>query len=433
MRSSIVHPGADNVSYEIRGIVDFARQIEAAGVPVTWENIGDPVAKGEQVPLWIRELVAGEAMAGPASYGYSPTKGLETARVFLAEQRRRETGVKLPPDDILFFNGLGDAISKMYACLHPQARVLMPNPAYPSHSSLEAAHAGAPGFSYRLDPAHGWQPDMAEIRRTVSKNPAIAGMLVINPDNPTGAVYPRQVLEEFVAIAREFRLFLAADEIYANLTHDPADFVSLAELAGDDVPLMIMRGLSKEVPWPGSRCGWIEFYNAATDPDFARYARSLEEAKMTEVCSTTLPQAVLPRILGDERYAEHLASRRRKYRARAQEAVRLLEGHPALSLVTPKGAFYLAVTFQEDYRHRAALKPAANPQAQALLDAMLARTADSDFDKHFCYQLLAATGICTVPLSTGFNSGIHGFRLTLLEGDDEVFTRTIQAISEFCR
>jgi aspartate/methionine/tyrosine aminotransferase len=243
-------------------------------------------------------------------------------------------------------------------------------------------------------------------------------------------VYPKAVLEELVSIAREYKLFLIGDEIYANLTHDQPSFISLGALAGD-VPTLIMRGLSKEVPWPGSRCGWLEFYNLESDPDFALYAKSIEDAKMAEVCSTTLPQAVLPEIIGDERYRPHLAKRRAQYARRADEATTVLNSSPNLSVVKPKGAFYLAATFNDKYLKRQLTIPAANPQAQALLDEALSQVPETAFDKRFCYQLLAATGVCTVPLTTGFNSSVPGFRMTLLESNDKKFTATLQTIKKF--
>ena len=429
MRVNIVHPGAGELHYEIRGIVEFAKKLERTGIDITWENIGDPVAKGEEVPAWIRKIVATEVSQNSASYGYSPTKGLQAAREFIAADRSKQ-GTVLLPEVILFFNGLGDAINKVYTWLNPDARVLGPNPAYPTHSAIEAAHGRSDHLTYKLDPDNGWLPDMEEIRRTVESHPEVAALLVINPDNPTGMIYPRAILEEFVSIAREYKLFLIADEVYANLAFNQSDFISLGALASD-VPTIIMRGLSKEVPWPGSRCGWLEFYNLKTDPDFANYAHSIEEAKMTEVCSTTLPQTVLPAILGDPRYLTHLAARRAKYAARAKEAVEVLGASSALNVVKPKGAFYLAVTFKDDYLASGTPKSAANPKAQHLLDEALKNIPDNAFDKRFCHQLLAATGICSVPLTTGFNSTTAGFRMTLLEADDNKFTATLQSIKTF--
>jgi alanine-synthesizing transaminase len=430
MRLNIVHPGAGQLHYEIRGIVEFAQKLERTGIDITWENIGDPVAKGEEIPTWIREIVADEVRQSSESYAYSPTKGMQTAREWIAADRTKQ-GTALRAENILFFNGLGDAINKVYTWLNPEARVLGPNPAYPTHSAMEAAHGRSAHLTYQLDPRNEWLPDVADVRRKVVDNPKITGLLIINPDNPTGMVYPRRVLEEFVDIAREHRLFLIADEVYANLTYDQADFISLGALA-DGVPTIIMRGLSKELPWPGSRCGWLEFYNLEADPDFARYAKSIEEAKMTEVCSTTLPQTVLPAILGDARYQGHLTKRRAKYAARAAEALEILGSSPSLQVVLPKGAFYLAVTFSDEYLAKTISVPAANPRAQKLLDAALKQIPEAAFDKRFCHQLLAATGICTVPLTTGFNSSTPGFRMTLLEANGDVFTTTLRTIKEFC-
>jgi len=429
MRTNIVHPGAGELHYEIRGIVDFAQSLADTGQDITWENIGDPIAKGEQVPSWIKQIVAA-AVQENATYGYSPTKGLQTAREFLAADRSKQ-GAELKAENILFFNGLGDAINKVYTWLNPTARVLGPNPAYPTHSAVEAAHGRSAHLTYQLDPANSWLPDINDIRQKVQANPNIAGLLIINPDNPTGTVYPKELLQQFVQIAREYKLFLIADEVYANLAFDQPSFISLGALS-TDVPTIIMRGLSKEVPWPGSRCGWLEFYNLETDKDFRLYTKSIEEAKMTEVCSTTLPQTVLPDILGDRRYQKHLETRRQKYEVRAKQAVKVLSSSPALDVVMPKGAFYLAVTFKDGFTDSFKAPPAANPKAQKLLDTALAKVDGDSFDKRFCYQLMATTGICTVPLTTGFNSSVSGFRMTLLESDDDSFNATLQAIKTFC-
>lgn len=431
MRLSIVHPGAGQLHYEIRGIVEFAEALQDTGIDITWENIGDPVAKGEQVPQWIRNLITEEVKKNNDSYGYSPTKGLQAAREFLSKQRAEQGKAHLDPENVVFFNGLGDAINKLYTWLNPKARVLGPNPAYPTHAQIEAAHAGSPHLTYELDPNNGWLPNPDDVRQKVADNPNIAGLLIINPDNPTGTVFPRELLEEFVAIAKEYKLFLIADEIYCNLTYTRGEFTPLAELA-DGVPTVIMRGLSKEIPWPGSRCGWTEFYNVEADADFAAYIRSIVEAKMAEVCSTTLPQAVFPAIFGDPRYREHLHKRRAIYKARAEKATQMLSSSPNLNVVQPKGAFYLPVTFTEAFMKRELHRSAANKQAQKLLDVAMATIPEESFDKRFCHQLLAATGICTVPLTTGFNSRAHGFRMTLLESDDAIFTSTLQAIKDFC-
>ena len=232
-----------------------------------------------------------------ATYAYSPTKGLEATREFLAQQANRNGNVRITKEDIIFFNGLGDAIGKIYGQLSKEYRVIGPSPAYSTHSSAEASHAGAEYLSYNLDPKNLWYPDLDDLRMKVKYNPAISGILIINPDNPTGAVYPTEILQEIVAIAKEYDLFIVCDEIYINMVYNGKKAVPLAEVIGD-VCGISMKGISKELPWPGSRCGWIEVYNQKNDPVFTKYVKSILDDKMLEVCSTTLPQTVIPRILG---------------------------------------------------------------------------------------------------------------------------------------
>lgn len=422
MRTNIIHEGADELTYEIRGIVAFADKLAALGVPITWENIGDPIAKGERVAPWIKDSIV-ERGCDDALFGYVPTKGVLATRCFIAEERQRESGVVLNSEDILFFNGLGDAISILYTYLRKSARVIGPSPAYSTHSSAEAAHAGSAHITYNLDPHRNWLPDIEDIRNKVKYNPAVAGILIINPDNPTGMVYPRKVLEQIVDIARTYGLFLIADETYARLVYDKTAFTPLYEVLGDDVPAIVMRGLSKEVPWPGSRCGWIEVYNKDTDAVFARYIKTLNDAKMLEVCATSLPQHVLPSILGDERYADTIAARTAMYASRADIAYNVFSVLPGVVAPRPEGAFYYSVVF--DMLPPTGTLPIADDAVRAEVERAVEGVPP---DKRFVYYLLGATGIVVVPLS-GFNTSLEGFRMTLLETDDVKFTDTITRIA----
>lgn len=419
MRTEIVHPGADNLRYEIRQIVEVARAIEATGAAIRWENIGDPVAKGEKVPDWIKQIVT-EAAGEDLSFAYSPTKGLEEARKYIAHERNLEGGIQITPEDILFFNGLGDAISTIYSALHPRARVIGPNPAYPTHSSAEAAHAGAPHITYRLDPANGWKPDLADLEAKVVANPDIAAIIIINPDNPTGFVYPEETLAAIVQIADRHGLFLISDEIYSNLAYPDSGMRKLASVVGK-VPAIAMRGISKEFPWPGARCGWIEIYNRDQDASFDRFARSLLEAKMLEVCATTLPQKVLPRVMGDDRYYPYLDVRVGAYDRRARRAVEILSAVPELIIHAARGAFYMTAVFRRGVLTADQGLPLA-PAVAAIVEPQLGEALDA----RFVYHLLGNTGICVVPLSTGFNSDLEGFRFTLLEPDEAKFEAILQ-------
>ena len=175
MRTDIVHIGAGELTYEIRNIIGVVEKLQGLGVKINLENIGDPVAKGEKIPTWIKEIVAELAMED-CSYGYCSTLGVSETREFLAAVNNQNGGTRLSPEDIIFFNGLGDAITKIYGFLRRTARVITPSPTYTTHSSSEAAHAGLPPVCYPLDPYNNWDIDTEELRKRVRYNPAVAGI-----------------------------------------------------------------------------------------------------------------------------------------------------------------------------------------------------------------------------------------------------------------
>jgi aspartate/methionine/tyrosine aminotransferase len=424
MRKTITHPGADELVYEIREIVEVAHQIEKEGQEIVWENIGDPVHKGEKLPEWIKDHVA-EALKDDSVYAYSPTMGLIETRKYIARERNLEGGIQITPDDILFFNGLGDAISKLYRSLHPEARIIGPNPAYPTHSSAEAAHARGSHITYPLDPHNGWQPDIEQMEAEIKAHPVIVGILIVNPDNPTGIVFSDENMKAIVALAKKYNLFIISDEIYSNLVFDGVEYKKLAQYIGN-VPAIAMRGVSKEFPWPGGRCGWVEFYNRDKDPDFDKFCKSLIDAKMLEVCSTTLPQRLIPTIMQDTRYLPFLKKRTSAYQARAKRASQILSDIPEIQVQEPQGAFYMTATFKEGVLNDEQSLPIEKSGVERVVSGLVNK--DDALDKRFIYYLLGATGICLVPLQSGFNSTYHGFRFTLLEPDEEKFDRTIKTI-----
>lgn len=431
MRQNIVHAGAGELNYEIRQIVEVAHKVAAlSGRPIAWENIGDPVQKGEKIPDWMKDEVA-RAVREDSTYAYCPTRGLDATREFLAHRLNQKGGAQISADDILFFNGLGDAVSKVYGQLRREARVIGPSPAYPTHSSAEAAHAGSPHITYRLDPKRGWMPDLDELRNKVKYNELIAGIMIINPDNPTGAVFPRDVLEEMVAIAREYDLFIVADEIYINMVYG-SSVTPLSEIIGD-VPALSLKGISKEFPWPGSRCGWMEVYNQKNSPVFQRYVKSILDAKMLEVCSTTLPQTVIPRIMGHAEYPRWQEARNSFYERRARRAGEIFSGIPGIVANPPKGAFYMSVVFENELTPDMHLE-IRDPRMKSYIDSIC--PTGIQMDRKFVYHLLAAHNVCVVPLS-GFVTDLKGFRTTLLERDDarfdQIFNSIADGIREFTR
>lgn len=425
MRNNIVHIGAGELTYEIRAIVKIAEELNRLGMKTNMENIGDPVAKGEEIPIWIKEIVSGLAMQD-CSYGYCATKGLLATRQFLADLTNQRGQTQITAEDIIFFNGLGDAIQKVYGLLKREARVIGPSPTYSTHSSAEGAHAGQKPVTYRLDPTNHWYPDMDDLRQSVKYNPAISGILMINPDNPTGAVYPERILREIISICKEYDLFLICDEIYHNLCYNGTMTRPISDLIGD-LPAIALKGISKEVPWPGARCGWMEVYNADKDPVFGRYIESILNSKMVEVCSTTLPQKAIPHILGHPEYPKYLEQRRNRYEHYSNIAYNLLKEVPGLKVNRTNGAFYMSVVFERNALTDTQTLPIEIPEVKALVEKLVMQPGTL-VDKRFVYYLLASTGICVVPISS-FCTDERGFRITLLEQNEKEFTQIFITIA----
>lgn len=426
MRKKLLRTGADELSYEIREIVKKAEQIKKLGSDILWENIGDPVQKGAKLPHWIKDIISDLAQQDD-TYSYCHSKGVLETRQFLAAKNNALGGVQITEEDILFFNGLGDAIAKIYQYLVPPARIIGPSPAYSTHSSAEAAHANDHPITYGLDPQNNWYPDMDDLYLKVKYNPNIVGILIINPDNPTGMVYPVEILKRFVEIAKEFDLFLISDEIYINITYNGARAYSLPQYI-EEVPGIALKGLSKEVPWPGSRCGWAKFYNKDKDEEFNKLCTTLENAKMIEVSSTKLPQVAIPKIMGDPRYQDYLRYNNEKIGKRSQLISNILKENDGIYFNSTSGAFYNTIVFKEGIINDKQTLQIHNHEVKQVVEEWVSQD-DVLPDKRFVYYLLAAKGICVVPISS-FCSDLRGFRVTILEDDEKVLKETFSVISE---
>lgn len=416
MRRNLVISGAEALTYEIRQIVGIAKQIQALGVSIIWENIGDPVQKGEEIAPWMKDIIRDLAMEN-RSWAYTASQGDEETRRFLADRVNERGGSQVTHDDIYFFNGLGDAIGKIFGFMRREARVLGPSPAYSTLSSAEAAHSGYEHLTYNLDPNKEWMPDLEDIECKVKYNDSIAGILLINPDNPTGAVYSKETIAKIVQICEKYDTMLICDETYAHVNYSGEGSIHLSEVIGDKVCGLALRSISKEYPWPGARCGWIEVFNRKKDPIFERYIKTLLDAKMLEVCSTTLPQLSIPKVYSHPNFLPHLRRRNEKFKERAVLATSLLTGIPGVKVVQPKGAFYITVLFEEGALDLNQTLPIKNPEIFETIKPLLSKAA---LDRRFVLYLLASTGICVVPLSS-FCCDLNGFRVTLLETDPNKF------------
>ena len=425
MRQQLLREGASELSYEIRGIVKKAEQLQQLGETIYWENIGDPIQKNAKVPQWMKDII-GELVQKDETYGYSHSKGLLATRQYLADKCNAQGGAQIKPEDITFFNGLGDAIQKIYQYLRPTARVIGPSPAYSTHSSAEAGHANHHPITYKLDPENNWYPDLEDLYNKVKYNPHIVGIMVINPDNPTGMVYPREILERIVAIAKEFDLFLVFDEIYMNIQYNGAKSCTLAEIV-DHVPGISLKGISKEFPWPGSRCGWAEYYNRESQPEFKALCETIDNAKMIEVSSTRLPQRAIPLIMNHPNYAPFLKETNEHIGQKSQYLQKVFGDIPYIKFNQTNGAFYNSIIFKKGTLRPEQKLKIQRPEVQALLDSWMRPNMPND--QRFVYSLLAAKGVCVVPISS-FASDLEGFRITLLEENSELMKETFQRIKE---
>ncbi len=430
MSSSIVLEGYRNLHYEIREIVDFGHALRRMGRTITWENIGDPVAAGEKVEPWIKEIVAELVSRGDASFAYCPSRGVLSTREYLAsEVNARPGGTQVGPDDILFLNGIADGVDKIYDLMKKDARVLMPSPSYPTHTSNEGKRGDYPHLQFRLDPEKGWAPDLEEIENKVKYNPQVVALMLVNPDNPTGTVYSEETLRAIVGIARKYGLFVICDETYANIVFNGASTKLLSQVVGDDVPGLALRSMSKDVPWPGARCGWIEMLNRRVSPAFSEYCDALVKSKMMEVCSTTLPQMALPKIYGDPRFQALKARRAKMFEARANQVYEFFKTVPGVIARPVHGALYYSVTFEPGALRPGATLPIADPAIRAFVEKCCEGVAP---DKRFVQYMMGSDGVCVTPL-TGFHTDMNGFRITLLDPDDGKRAETLERIGRCIR
>lgn len=435
MRQRIYNSESVRLTYGIREMVELATRVGELDPSFAFigENIGDPIAKGWETPRFVKRIVT-ELIAGRSSqvFGYTHSRGRLATREWVAAQARRYAPrSRLDCEQVIFTNGLGGAISVFYRMLKPGARIIQPCPGYPAHSSNERFAARAATIAYSLDPENRWYPDLEHLERQIRRYPQIAGILLINPNNPTGAVYDAATLEAIIRLAERYQLMLISDEVYFRLVYNGARFIHVTELAARRVPLVIMRGVSKDVPWPGARCGWLEFHNTDLDADFARFFESIKQTLLLEVCATTLPQTALPLIYDHPEYERWLKRYTAELALNANAIAGILGRNAGLRVAPIQGAFYMMVLFERQALKRGQTLPVARPALRAFIRKAVAR---GTMDKRFAYYLLAATGICVVPASD-FGSDSPGFRITTLERNparrDRIYRKLSAAVLNY--
>ena len=435
MRNKIFYPKTALLQYGIREVVELAQKIGEADPRFKFigENIGDPVAKGWAVPAFVKEILTELINAKKGSiFGYAHSRGNPTAREWVADCSRKDApSSTLTREQVVFTNGLGAAISMLYRTLKPGARIIQPHPGYPAHISNEKYAAGAPSIGYRLDPENGWMPDLEHLESQIKKHKEITGILLINPGNPTGSVYGREILERIVQLAEKYRLMIISDEVYFRLVFNGAKFIHLTELAAGRAPLIVMRGLSKDIPWPGGRCGWVEFHNTSIDKEFALFFESFKKPLLLEVCAAALPQAAAPLIYSHPGYEKWLRSYTSELELISNEIAGILAAVPGIKAHPIQGAFYLMARFEEGLLNKRQKLPIANRNVAAIIRSAV-DVKNLPNDKRFAYYTLASTGVCVVPASD-FSSPCPGFRVTTLSRDPKLRRETYQTLARAIR
>lgn len=324
-----------NVVYEIRGPANaYAARLEADGHRVLKLNVGNPAAFGFEAP----EAILQDVHAGlPSAHGYCESRGILPARRAIVS--RYELVPDFPPldvTDVYLGNGVSELIiMTMQALLDDGDEVLIPAPDYPLWTAAVSLAGGTP-VHYRCDEADRWNPDIADLGAKITDR--TKAVVVINPNNPTGAVYSREVLTQVVDLAREHQLLLLADEIYDRVLYDDAEHIALASLA-PDLLCLTYNGLSKTYRVAGFRAGWLAITGPRTHAQ--GFLEGIELLASSRLCPNVPGQHAIQVALGGHQTIDDLVLPGGRLRDQRDVAVQMLEKIPGVSCVVPQGALYV--------------------------------------------------------------------------------------------
>jgi alanine-synthesizing transaminase len=317
-----------NFSYAIRNIVAEAQRVEAAGTRVRYLNVGNPPPFGFQPPAHMIEAVVRAMRDGENGYGPSP--GIATAREAVAAEYTRR-GWSVSADRVLVTAGTSEGIDLALSALaDTDGEVLVPLPTYPLYTAV-LAKLGARARFYRTDPQRGWEPDLEHLESAVT--PATRALVVIDPNNPTGAAYSIAARRALIAFAERHGLVILADEVYGDLGYD-GPVAPLGSLE-PEAPILSFSSLSKGYVVPGWRTGWIAVGQSPRLDDLLIALKKLADGRL---CSTVPMQHAIPAALNGDR--GHQAAFRAALKARADVTVDMLRAMPGVTCSAPAAAFY---------------------------------------------------------------------------------------------
>jgi alanine-synthesizing transaminase len=321
---------SSTVSYAIRDVLLPAKELEKKGVEVLKLNIGDPNAYDFDTPGHIKEALYQAAKEG--FNGYAPSEGYQELREAIIERERKRNNVKYSIDDVCITSGVTEALQILLnAYLDPNDELLIPGPTYPQYTLITRVNDALP-IPYRCLEEEGWQPDVDQIRKKMSNR--VKGIVIINPNNPTGALYSKKVIKDIIDIAGEYQIPVISDEIYDDLVFDGKQYAT-ASLT-DDVPVITFNGFSKVYLMPGWRMGYVLFHHqgelSGIKDAFMRIARS-------RLCANSICQrACIAALKGPQNHIEEMNRRLKERRDFSYKRLNEIQG---LSTAKPEGAFYI--------------------------------------------------------------------------------------------
>ena len=400
MRTTLKSLKLAKVCYDIRGpIMDAARKLEEEGHKIIRLNIGNLAPFGFDAP---EEIQLDMIRNLPDSAGYSDSKGIFAARKAVM-QYTQEQGIKgVVLDDIYLGNGASELIvMATNGLLNNGDELLLPAPDYPLWTAAASLSGGTP-VHYLCDEANGWMPDLDDIRAKIT--PATRGIVVINPNNPTGALYSDELLKAIVDIAREHGLVIFADEVYDKVLYDGAKHTAIASLS-EDVLTLTFNSLSKSYRSCGYRAGWMV---VSGDKKAARdYIEGLNILSNMRLCSNVPGQWGIQTALGGYQSIKDLVGEGGRLRRQRDLAYELITAIPGLSCVKPSAALYMF--------------PKLDPKVYPIAD-----------DQQFFMELLQETRVMLVQ-GTGFNwTRPDHFRIVFLPHEDDL-REAIGRIAKFLR
>ncbi len=388
-----------NVRYDVRGpILVEAQRLEAEGHKILKLNIGNTAPFGFLAP---EAILADMIHNLPNAQGYVDSRGIYSARTAVAQYYQARGLTETAVDDVFIGNGVSELITMvLQAMLDDGDEVLVPAPDYPLWTGSVSLSGGTP-VHYRCDEANGWNPDLADLESKITDR--TRALVVINPNNPTGAVYGRQTVRDLVDIARRHRLVLMSDEIYEKIIFDDSVHHHTATDAGDDVLCLTFSGLSKAYRVCGYRAGWVMVSGPKhLAEDFLEGLTLLANMRM---CANVPGQHAIQTALGGYQSINELIVPGGRFYEQSKLAWRLLNKIPGVSCVEPMGALYCF--------------PRLDPEVYPIED-----------DQQFVIDMLRAKKIL-VTHGTGFNwFAPDHFRLVTLP-DVEVLTEAIERIADY--